>query len=349
MSNLINITTARQTAVTLAYLAYAGETLKKPLPGDQSIDESIAKMINYTIPKLSVLQDTQQQANWRIVWGPVSYTFELTKLQDNMMYVAQSISKPSEYVVAIRGTNGTAIWDWIEEDFRVLEKEKWKLPAGKSAQGTPEISKATDIGLDALLNKMIPASCMPGAGLSLEDFLSSITDKAVDITFTGHSLAGALCEAAGLWFRQTQSLPNHWDPQDNATVKVVSFAGATAGDSDFANYFNQELGQNCQRIHNTNDVVPHGWKKETLKQLPELYSSIGIKMDFKLKIVLDIVIALVRDYQQVQTSSAFTWPLDPKQKSYIDQAGVQHRDSYISALKVENPNKIFNQYPGNNS
>ncbi|WP_157534071.1 hypothetical protein [Moritella sp. JT01] len=50
MSNLIDITTARQTVVTLAYLAYAGETLEKPLPGDQSIDESIAKMINYTIP-----------------------------------------------------------------------------------------------------------------------------------------------------------------------------------------------------------------------------------------------------------------------------------------------------------
>ncbi|WP_157534072.1 hypothetical protein [Moritella sp. JT01] len=88
----------------------------------------------------------------------MSYTFELTKLQDNMMYVAQSISKPSEYVMAIRGTNGTAIWDWIEEYFRVLEKEKWKLPAGKAAQGTPKISKATDIGLDALLNKMTPAS-----------------------------------------------------------------------------------------------------------------------------------------------------------------------------------------------
>ncbi|MGK0247580.1 MAG: hypothetical protein ACI910_000303 [Oleispira sp.] len=349
MNNLIDITTARQTAVTLAYLAYAGETLEKPLPGDQSIDESIAKMINYTIPKLSVLQDAQQQANWRIVWGPVSYTFELTQLQDNMMYVAQSISKPSEYVVAIRGTNGTAIWDWIEEDFRVLEKEKWKLPAGKKAQGTPKISKATDIGLDALLNKMIPASGMPGAGLSLGDFLSSITDKAVEITFTGHSLAGAISEAAGLWFRQTQSLPDHWDPQGNANVKVVSFAGATTGDSDFTYYFNQELGENCQRIHNTHDVVPHGWEKETLKQLPELYSSIGIKMDFKQKIVLDIVIALVSDYRQVQTPSAFTWPLDPKQKSYIDQAGVQHRDSYISALKVENPSKVFHKYPGNNS
>jgi hypothetical protein len=306
-------------------------------------------MINYTIPKLNVLQDTQQQADWRIVWGPVSYTFELTKLQDNMMYVAQSISKPSEYVVAIRGTNGTAIWDWIEEDFRILEKEKWKLPTGKTAQGTPKISKATDIGLDALLNKMIPASGMPGAGLSLGEFLSSITDKKVDITFTGHSLAGALCEATGLWFRQTQSLPGHWDPQGNANIKVVSFAGASAGDNDFANYFNQELGENCQRIHNTNDVVPHGWEKETLKQLPELYNSIDIKMNLKLKVVLDIVIDLVSDYQQVHTPSVFTWPLDPKQKSYMDQAGVQHRDSYISALKVENPSAVFDEYPDNNS
>jgi len=346
MHKTIQITHARQTAVTLAYLAYAGEKLKKPLPGDQSIDESIAKIINYTIPKLSALQNTQQQADWRVVWGPVSYTFEFTKLQDNMLYVVQSISKPSEYIVAIRGTNGTAIWDWIEEDFRVLEKEKWKLPAGNTAQGTPKISKATDIGLDALLNKMTPASDMPGAGLSLDKFLSSIADQAVDVTFTGHSLAGALCEALGLWFRQSQSVPSGWDPQGKATVKVISFAGATAGNSDFANYFNQELGEHCQRLHNMNDVVPHGWGKHTLKQLPDLYSSIGIYMGEKLTLVLDIITALVHDYQQVQTPSAFTWPLDPKQKSYMGQAAVQHRDSYISALEVENPSKVFDTYPG---
>lgn len=347
MSTLIDITAERQTAITLAYLAYAGETLKQPLPGDHSIDQSIEKIINYTLPKLSVLQNAQQQANWRVVWGPVSYTFKHTKLQDNMMYVVQCISNPAEYAVAIRGTNGTAIWDWVEEDFRVLEKKRWPLPTGKTVLGTPKISKATDIGLDALLYKMTPAAGIPGAGLSLQQFLSTITNDAVNVTFTGHSLAGALCEAAGLWFKQSQSIPEHWDPQGNATVKVVSFAGATAGDSDFARYFNQTMGTACERIHNMNDVVPHGWEKSTLKQLPNLYSSQGIELSEQLKIALDIVTALVHDYQQVNTPVGFTWPLDPQQTTYMGQAGVQHRDSYIGALQVENPSTIFSQYPGN--
>ena len=68
--------------------------------------KEILKLIHGTIPKINVLTNSRHQPDWMIVWGPAVYTFPLTFLQDNMMFVAQQVSQPNNYVVAIRGTNG---------------------------------------------------------------------------------------------------------------------------------------------------------------------------------------------------------------------------------------------------
>ena len=145
-------TLEQQQNLSMAYLAYSGEKLISKL--DPAVAQvEILKIINDTLPKIPEIK-LSGALDWRVVWGPSVYTFDLAILQDNMMFVAQQISNPSNYIVSVRGTNGTAMLDWIEEDFEVWKKVPWQVPSSVGFPGNPHISRGTDNGIDALLNKM---------------------------------------------------------------------------------------------------------------------------------------------------------------------------------------------------
>ncbi|MGD8782271.1 MAG: hypothetical protein PVH88_25320 [Ignavibacteria bacterium] len=333
-------TQKQKECVSMAYLTYSGEKIIAKLD-PKEVEEKIYGIINDTMPKIPQI-DNNGSPDWKVVWGPTIYTFELAILQDNMMFVAQQISKPENYIVAVRGTNGLAMMDWIKEDFKVWEKVDWKIPSGVSYEGTPKISKATDNGIDALLHKMIPLSDkLPGYNIDITTFLKNIAAKKVNITFTGHSLGGALAPTLALWFKQSQNINGDWDPAGNAQVSTIPFAGATAGDGDFKDFFNKQLGDDCQRIHCNQDIVPHAWQTSDLKELPTLYSSAGIEMPDSLKVVLDIVELTVKGYEQVETSYPFDWSIDTSKDSYMAQAGYQHVYSYPHYLGVPELNTVI--------
>ncbi len=342
MSNLnFTPTQEQKNAVSMAYLTYSGEKIIAKFDVKE-VEEKIFGIINETMPKISqICKDGVP--DWKVVWGPTVYTFDLAILQDNMMFVAQQISQPENYIVAVRGTNGLAMMDWVEEDFRVWQKVDWKIPSGVPHVGTPKISKATEDGIDALLNKMTPQSeKLPGYKIDISTFLKNIAaDKKVNITFTGHSLGGALAPTLALWFKQSQKIGSNWDPGNNAAVSTIPFAGATAGDGDFKNFFNGQFGSNCQRIHNTHDIVPHAWQTSDLAELPHLYSSAGIDMPESLKVVLEIVKLTVRGYEQVEVSFPFDFPIDKSKDSYMAQAGYQHVYSYPHYLGVPELNSVI--------
>lgn len=324
-------TLQQQQSLCMAYLAYTGELLtgKK-----QSVEEQILLMIDSTMKKIKPLQNSVF-VDWRVVWGPAIYTLKYGELQDNMMFVSRRISEPVNYIVGIRGTNGTAWLDWLEEDLDVLEKVDWKLPAGKTAKGTPKISEATDTGFYALLNKMKPESGLPGSGLDITAFLKTIVKNSkININFTGHSLGGALAPTLALWFKQSQGTASGWDPKGNASISITPFAGATAGNSDFATYSDRILGDSCDRIHNTNDVVPHVWTSKTIKEIPELYSSIGIIPGKLKKWIIDQVADIIIDYKQINNSNPFTFPLNKEYDSFTAQVSYQHVKSYPTYYMV---------------
>ena len=129
-------------------------------------------------------------------------------------------------------------------------------------------------------------------------------------------------------------LDSGWDPEDNATISTISFAGPSAGNAEFAALSNAQLGPRCNRIYNTLDIIPAGWATETLKALPGLYACGGIKMSFILKLVYMLLYATLRGYQQVDNGNLFTWTNQPVKDDYIKQAGVQHFDSYPIVLGV---------------
>ena len=47
-------------------------------------------------------------------------------------------------------------------------------------------------------------------------------------------------------------------------IVCLTSAGPTPGNSDFASYFNSQLGPSTTRFWNTLDVVPHVWNAPTL-------------------------------------------------------------------------------------
>lgn len=321
-------TLRQQVSVSFAFLAYSGETLTKSNDSpEMNVPMQILNIMNANMPKLFPLLNNNK-LDWQIVWGPAIYTFPDAELQDNMMFVAQQISEPANYVVGVRGTNAKAILDWLEEDLKVWVKVPWVVPAGVPVQGTPKISKATQDGLEVLLEKLIPDG-VPGDGQTITEFLTAVAAKdKVNLLFTGHSLGGALAPTLALSFKQLQNLAGGWDPHGNANISTVPFAGPTAGDADFATYFNSQLGDACDRIYNTLDVVPHAWQESTLEEIPDLYKP-TLEMNFAERAVLAIIEATVKDYTQINTGHPITWTIQTTDKpSFLAQAATQHDDSY---------------------
>lgn len=246
--------------------------------------------------------------------------------QDSGMFVMQQISNPNSYVVAIRGTNSKAWDDWLKEDFDVFFTKYWRR--GSEAR----ISQATYNGIHLLLNKLIPGIGLPSAGQSITAFLRSISTQRVTISFTGHSLGGALAPTLALWFKERQGQPQGWDPNNSAAVSCTSFAGATAGNVEFADYSNRQFSDNpIHRIHNTNDMVPHAWNRHSMEQIAMLYSCAGIELSEDLKWLLDVAILSTecRNYTQIDRSCPITLPVDPqKGDHFLGQVSYQHNQSY---------------------
>jgi len=68
-----------------------------------------------------------------------------------------------------------------------------------------------------------------------------------DITFTGHSLGGAMAVLAAMdFYRSYNIVPN-----------ITTFGCPRIGNTAFSNYFNATIGSYSARIVNMNDIVPH--------------------------------------------------------------------------------------------
>lgn len=198
---------------------------------------------------------------WKTVWGPVVYKSpkELLNVSSNAMYVAVNKDK-SQYVVAVSGTNGISSFGWLTEDFKIGNMKKWKHAdiKGKELQ----ISEGTNIGLDILLNDM------KSNGQTILQFLKSISNNTAEVVTTGHSLGGALSAVLALAFHDTQS---QWNYNNNLRISCLTSAGATPGNTDFSNYYNDVLGTNTIRVWNRLDIVPHAWQIDMLQAIPSIY------------------------------------------------------------------------------
>lgn len=318
----------------MAYLAYADELIPVDALDRVEAGKLALAAIERQMKQLPPCRAANGALDWRVVWGPASFTFPDGLLQDNAMFVAEQISQPGNLIVSIRGTNGAAILDWIADDLDVWTTVPWELPVGKTLGSPAAISRATSDALGILLHKLVPTPGQPGAGLALEAFLAQRTDTGLRISITGHSLAGALAPTLALWLEQRQGLAGGWDAEREARLAVVAFAGATPGNTAFAELFDARLGDACLRIHNELDIVPHAWDAAGMGSVLTLYASGGISPNLIERLLIAGIQRTVHGYAQIATSHPLRWDVQQAARGFLEQALLQHVRSYPTLLGV---------------
>lgn len=316
-----------QVMLSLAFLSYLGfyETSFGVQASDRTF-QSIAKGL-----KTSACL----KGEWELAWGPAMYRLPLTVFDENLMFVARNTRERGRYAIVIRGTNPLSITNWLLQDFNVVVQTPWPY-AGKTPGLTPKLSKGTARGLQALQD-MKPNRGLPGADVRLYQFLADEiarnSSERITISVTGHSLGGALAPAVALWLADTQQRSDDpesppWDPKRRCTIDVCSFAGPSAGNADFAAYYDQKLGASTRRIWNKYDVVPHGWITTALQNLPQLYQPIA--PDLLMSAVLWSAHRLAQggDYKHVSQDVPMAGAIVPLLKDYGAQMIYQHTAAY---------------------
>ncbi|MDC0722818.1 lipase family protein [Nannocystis bainbridge] len=287
---------------------------------------------------------------WQIVWGPAVLTMGNPPHSVNLMYVVKNAADPSQYVIAIAGTNFNSLIDSVLEDLFVFAQVPWFFnPLAVGAQ----ISLGAAIGLLNLQN-MKPDAQLPGGGRTLVEFLRTIVSQKVQITVAGHSLGGALAPVVALWLADTaQGQQSAWDPQRNATIGVDTFAGPTPGNLAFSLYAGLRFGKRLRPVYNTLDCVPHAWQEFGEPSLSELFSIYAPDIAPKIDVSYGALAVLIGVFQLLAANRGYT-PLpnlvaiqgtyttaiyqDPKLDAFhkfLLQVGYQHIIGYYGPFQYQ--------------
>jgi hypothetical protein len=203
------------------------------------------------------------------------------------------------------------------------------------------ISLGTFNGL-SVLQTLTPGPGLPGAGMLLRNFLATQVAAPVTINIAGHSLGGALSPTLSLWLSDTQA---KWDPAGNATLAVLPSAGPTAGNAEFAQYSDTQIGAQVTRLYNPLDIVPKAWTTSDLQKIPNLYTP-DINPDLLLKGFADLAVAISKDggYTQINLgapplqgsaiNTSIIKPFDLPILNFFAQAAYQHVDAYPILLGI---------------
>jgi hypothetical protein len=312
----------KQEMAALAFLAYLGDTLKG---SDEKVESQLAQCMPVAL---------EQAPGWKLAWGPAVYHFSLGKLDDNMMYVVRQPTTPAQLAIVVRGTNPSAILDWLVEDFDVVDQVSW--PSG-SPSGQPKISKGTSEGLH-ILQTMVPEAG-PVPQKTLTQFLTEEVKAAptqLRVYVTGHSLGGALAPALALWLSDTQA---EWDPSRRAQISVYPLAGPTPGNADFAAYYDGSP-LTTDRMWNPFDIVPLAWNHESLGTMADLYEPLTRANSVE-RGLIDGLRSLVKDkgYTQIEAtqpslSGALFTGASGEKMDWAAEAGWQHHCGYQCAVGV---------------
>ena len=342
-------------AFALAMFANAAQNQKNEQ--DKDLAHTASGLIKNAITAASSNAGDYRIDDWKIVWGPaVPPQLIGPAYSVNAMYVAQNVAAPSEYVIAIGGTNFNAFFDKIVEDLFTFAQVPWPYGYLEGLLLAPgaKIALGTALGL-GILQGMKPDADLPGGGRTLVDFLRTIVDEKVSITVAGPSLGGALAPTVALWLANTQHgvLSLDWDPKKNATIQLQAFAGPTPGNGAFARFLGLKLGNGVNAHYNSLDVVPHAWQAFGTPALAEIHSIYSSYVDKKtiesgwisLAAGAAILFSAGGDYtvlprlQRIEGKfSASPSVYDPKAEpltNYFMQLGYQHIPGYFDTFHFD--------------
>jgi hypothetical protein len=232
-------TAEAQLLITLSGFAYLDST---PLP-----DETVAAQEARMRQDIDAALADSNYAGWHVVWGP-----GLSGDRANMLYVASDPSS-NRLAVAIRGTDWSFWLNWLEDFGSLLPLVPFTLVVPSIPSGTPLIAAGTNLGLQLLLGT--EASTLDGDQVDLTSFLRASGEQA-QIFVTGHSLGGCLASVLA------PALAHQLGTANN--LKVYTFAAPSAGNQDFAGYYNRlftdsTTASTAYRVFNDLDIVPESW------------------------------------------------------------------------------------------
>ncbi len=187
-------------------------------------------------------------------------------------------------------------------------------------------------------------------GTDLVEFLRAAvrsSEDPIEVAVTGHSKGGALSSTLALWLAQRQGTRgvrrrHRWDTEGKAVVSCWSFAGPTAGNSEFAEMSNEFIGDRCHRFSNRLDLVPHAWQVRPhrgaegfyIENAPNLYGT-GVHKIKGLGVLARAIAADVRplDYRHVgKQVTVLDGVVDPDSTLYAEQVALQHMEGYLQGL-----------------
>lgn len=290
--------------------------------GDQEYLQAL-----FTKQVTAVLQDPQITAvagKWRLVWGPAVYQrpdkLVINEGADNTVFVVKYLGSPEsesdEYVISIAGTNPYSLYDWIFVDSFVEAMNLWNNGYPKKPDNPQETQTEPAIAAGMARDTNLMTTKLRGNnGKLLLDCLRELSTNAtkpMNVTVTGHSMAGGLSPCLGLLLLDRQS---EWDVANKATVKVFTLGGPSPGNSSFATYYNNKFGENSQRGWNHNDLVPRAWEKELLTDAATMFEP-NIKPNILIHGLLDLMklLPLNHTYEHInKPQPGFEVPYTPYQ------------------------------------
>jgi hypothetical protein len=272
--------------------------------------------------RLSV--DTHFMGRVKVVWGPEeAYHVFGVPVPYSAAFIAHGPGE-GQYTVVIRGTEANSLMSWVTEDFEV-----GPVPFSQFAANAPPnamISKGTSNGLKDLLSLGQP-------GNGIVDFLSKVSPTTLYVT--GHSLGGTLTPALFAYLNYRLRGGEHVDD-----MAPCSFAGLTAGNREFNDYFNGLF--TCPtpwRFYNTLDIAPILWHG-TRADLEQLYELPGLNLPYE-GVEAWALDTLLRDakpvgYEQPGGDYALAGTPDTSCTSWIKEALAQHHHgAYLTLVNRE--------------
>lgn len=163
-----------QVMLTLSYLSYRGFwSLRRHHQAE------VAAMIRRGLAELEPVK-----GDWEMVWGPGTFRYLGSLLDDALMYVVRHREQRDRYTVVVRGTNAISAGDWVFGDFLAARQIPWR-PAGREHTPGAALSLSSALGLRILLGMRAPSSHRPPwYGLvpsPVRSLLSFGWDRALDL------------------------------------------------------------------------------------------------------------------------------------------------------------------------
>jgi lipase (class 3) len=223
--------------------------------------------------------------SWQCIWGPAQNSYD-----SNLAFVAAYFMAaglpPTFAAVVTRGTDVdiSDAWGIIEQIWEDLDvTSQVSLPWAPNNPAL--IANGT---VDGLSDIQSLTSGPPGQQKTLLQFLGGyLSDSANNnpvLVVTGHSLGGCLTSVIAPWL-QTKLAAQC----PNLNVVPATFAAPTAGNADFAAYFQSSFRYSL-RVFNSLDIVPRAWQH--IDALDDIYRPCGID-------VPDLVYAAVAGFRDL--------------------------------------------------